>query len=174
MSQTSQKKAPNPRARMLVIVLLWPALVAMTPDECATVQRAHERLLNSSFEVERTFRMSINGNLKKREVTLLTYSAGELETEVIEDEVHSKILVFDSEGEDFVLEIEFACERLEEVGDGRYELTSEDGLEVAEFELDDETDALRPVTWRLDTTARLLFKKLVMEGRTEYSGFEWK
>lgn len=156
------------------MVLLWPALVAMTPDECATVQRAHERLLDSSFEVGRTFRMSVNGKLKKREVARLTYSAGELETEVIEDEVHSKVLVFDSEDEDFVLEIEFACERLEEAGEGRYELTSEDGLEVAEFELEEETGALRPVAWRLDTTARLLFKKLVMEGRAEYSGFEWR
>jgi len=30
------------------------------------------------------------------------------------------------------------------------------------------------VAWRLDATARFLFKKLVMAGRVEYSGFEWK
>jgi len=40
------------------MLLLWPALVAMAPDECATVRMAHERLLAGSFEVERTFRMS--------------------------------------------------------------------------------------------------------------------
>jgi len=161
--------------RLMIGLLLWPGLlVALTAEECSTAQGAHEKLLESSFEVERTFRMTVNDDLKKREVSLLSYSAGELETEVLEDEVHSKILVFDTEDEDFVLELPFACERLVEPAPGRYELTSEDGLEVAEFELDVEAGALRPVAWRLDTTARFLFKKLVMAGRVEYSGFEWK
>lgn len=166
--------AATRRSRILVLLLLWPILVALTPEECATIGRAHERLLESSFEVERTFSMSVNGNLKKREVARLTYSAGELATEVVEDEVLSKVMVFESDGKDFVLEIRFACDRLEGTGEGLYELASEDGLEVAEFELEDATGALRPVAWRLDTTERFLFRKLVMAGRAQYSGFEWK
>ncbi len=154
--------------------LLWPLLVALTPEECSTVREAHERLLRSSFEVERTFRMTVNDDLKKREVTLLTYSEGELSTEILEEEQHSKMLVFDTEGEDFVLELPFSCERLAASEEGRFELASKDGLEVAVFELDAETGALRPLAWRLDTTARFLFKKLAMAGRVEYSGFEWK
>lgn len=118
--------------------------------------------------------MSVNGNLKKRELARLDYSGGTLEIEVLEDEVLSKMFVFDGEGEDFALGLEFACERLAALENGRYELTSEDGLEVAEFVLDQEAGALRPIAWRLDTTARLLFKKLVMEGRVEYSEFSWR
>ena len=137
-------------------------------------REAHDRFLQSSFEVERTFRMSVNGNLKKREVARLRYSEGELETVVLEDEVLSKAMVFEGEGKDFALEFEFDCERLEALGDGRYALTSQDGLEIAEFDLDEETGALVPVAWRLDTTERFLFKRFVMEGRVEYSGFEWR
>ena len=150
-----------------------PALVAQTPEECSAVRQAHERLLEGSFEVERTFRLSVNGDLKNREVARLTYSAGELETEVVEYEAFSKMWVHENEGKDFVLEIRFSCERLEAAGEGRYELTSEDGSEVAEFELGDESGALRPVAWRSDETARLLFKKFAISARAEYSGFEW-
>ena len=150
-----------------------PALVAQTLEECSAVRQAHERLLEGSFEVERTFRLSVNGNLKNREVARLTYSAGELETEVVEYEAFSKMWVHENEGKDFVLEIRFSCERLEAAGEGRYELTSEDGSEVAEFELGDESGALRPVAWRSDETARLLFKKFAISARAEYSGFEW-
>jgi hypothetical protein len=155
-------------------LLPCPDLMAQTFEECLTVGRAHEALLEDSFEVERTFRLSVNGNLKNREVARLTYSSGKLETEVVEYEAFSKTWVHENEGKDFVLEIGFACERLEAVGEGRYELTSEDGLEVAEFELGDESGALRPVTWRTDETARLLFKKFAIAARAEYSDFEWK
>ena len=105
----------------VVLLLPCPALVALTPEECSTVRQAHELLLEGSFEVKRTFRLSVNGDLKNREVALLTYSAGKLETEVVEYEAFSKMWVHENEGKDFVLEIEFACERLEVTGEGRYE-----------------------------------------------------
>ena len=159
---------------LVMAFLSGPALAALTTEDCSTVRKAHEELLASSFEVERTFQLSVNGHLKIREVALLTFSGGTLETEVIEYEQSSKMWVHDNEGKDFVLEITFACERLETGGDGSYELESEDGLEMATFQMRNETGDLRPVAWRTDETARFLFKKLSIEGRVEYTNFESK
>lgn len=159
--------------RTLVVLPVWAALTGLTNDQCATAAAAHERFLESSFEVERLFEMSVNGNLKKREVARLVYSGGELAVEVIEDQVLSKGLVFEGEGKDFALETSFSCERIEADGDGHFDLASEDGLEVVEFVLDENSRALRPVSWRLDTIERFLFKKFVIEGRVQYSNFEW-
>ena len=159
---------------MVAVLLPSPALGALTPEECSAVRQAHEQLLKGSFEVKRTFRLSVNGDLKNREVALLAYTAGTLETEVLEYEAFSKMLVHENEGKDFVLEIDFACERLQAAGEGRYELLSEDGREVAEFEVEDETGALRMIAWRTDETARLLFKKFEVAARAEYLDFEWK
>ena len=168
-----QLRIENSLLLAAALLLPCPALGALTSEECSTVRRAHEQLLEGSFEVERTFRLSVNGDLKNREVALLTYSAGRLETEVVEYEAFSKIWVHENEGKDFVLEMELACERLEALGEGRYELTSEDGLEVAVFELADEPGALRFVAWRSDDEARLLLKKFAISARAEYADFEW-
>ena len=157
-----------------MIFLLWPALVGLSPDQCSSVAEAHQKLLDSSFSVERQFRMSVNGDLKKREVARLFQSEGQLETEVLEDEVLSKNMVFESEGKDFALDSEFTCGRVRSLDDGRWELASEDGLETVVFEMDEDRNALRPVAWTLDTTERFLFKKFVVEGRVEYSNFEWR
>lgn len=119
--------------------------------------------------------MSVNGKLKKRELAHLAYSAGELETEVLDEEVLSKNMVFEGgEGKDFALDADFSCDRLRRIAGGRIELASDDGLEVVVFELDEERGALRPVNWSLDTTERFLFKKFVVAGRAEYSSFEWR
>ena len=171
------QKMPMKRMSLLLpmtLLLACPALLAQTPAECSAVQQAHELLLQGSFEVERTFRLSVNGELKNREVARLTYSAGRLETEVVEYEAFSKIWVYENEGKDFVLDIGFDCERLAAAGEGRYKLTSEDALEVAEFEFDVEAGVLRLVAWQTDDSARFLFKKFVITGRVEYSDFEWK
>ena len=117
--------------------------------------------------------MSVNGKLKRREVTRLEHAHGELETEVLEEETLSKNMVFDADGHDFALESEVDCGRVEPAGAGRYAIGSEDGLEVVVFELDPSRRALRPVSWSLDTTERLLFKRFVIEGRASYLGFEW-
>ncbi len=150
------------------------AVAALTPGECSVVSRAHERLLESSFQTERTFTLTVNGDLKNREVARLSYSAGELETEVLEYEARSKMWVYENEGRDFVLEASFGCDRLEAAGGSRYELTSEDGSEVAEFELEDESGTLRPIAWRSDETARVLFKKFAISARVVYADFEWR
>lgn len=150
------------------------ATAAASPQDCSTATSAFERLLDGSFEVERTFRMSVNGNLKRREVVTLTSSGGEFEIEVLEDEVLSKSMVFEDGGKDFMLAFEFDCERLRVTRGGNFALISEDGLEVAEFRMDEKARALVPVSWRLDTTERFLFKKFVIEGRAEYTAFSWR
>ena len=157
----------------LGVLLLWPLLTGMASAECERVREAHDRLLAESFEVERRFELSMNGKPKRRELARLTSVEGVLETEVLEEEVLSKGLVLEGEGEDFVLGIGFSCDRLEALGEGRFELTSEDGLERAELELDPERGALRPVGWRLEARERFLFKKLLIEGRADYRGFRW-
>ncbi len=159
--------------RALILLPVGAVLSGLSADQCATVAAAHSRFREGSFAVERLFRMSVNGNLKKREVAHLVYADGELETEVLEEEVLSKGMVFEGEGKDFALESGFSCDRVEADGEGRFELTSEDGLEVIEFLMDEDQGALRPVSWRLDTTERFLFKRFVIEGRVEYSDFEW-
>lgn len=118
--------------------------------------------------------MTVNDELKRREIARLSYAAGKLETEILEEETLSKLMVFEPDETDLALDVGFACERVEDLGQGRFAVTSEDGEEVAEFALDAERGALRPVSWRLESTARLLFKKLEFVGSAEYSGFRWK
>ena len=167
--------AMNRAIPAVVLLLLWPLMVGLSPEECAEASRAHANLREASFSVERSFRMSVNGKLKKRELAQLAYSAGELETEGLDEEVLSKNMVFEGgEGKDFALDADFACERVRGIDGGRIELASEDGLEVVVFELDRERNALRPVSWSLDTTERFLFKKFVVDGRAEYSSFVWR
>lgn len=145
----------------------------MTPPVCDRVREAHTRLREGSFEVERRFRISINGEPKRLEVALLTSSAGDLVTRVLKEEILSRGLVLEGDGKDFALGIDFSCDRLEALGDARFELTSEGGRERARFELDSERGALKPVDWRLEARERFLFKRLFIEGEAKYSGFRW-
>ncbi len=163
-----------PEFARLVPVLLSSLLAAgLAGADCGTARQAHERWLAGSFTVERRLHISLNGDLVKLQVARLSYVDGELDTEVVEDEVLAKSVAFDGEG-DMVVAIPFACDRLRSVGSGRFELSSEDGTETALFELDLERRALVPVEWRLEARERFLFKKLHLDGRAEYSNFEWR
>lgn len=50
------------------LLLVWPAAVGVTPDECPSLETAHERFLAGSFALERNLRLSVSGTLKRREV----------------------------------------------------------------------------------------------------------
>lgn len=155
------------------LALLWVLSSGMTSGACDRLRAAHTRLLEGSFALEREFSLSINGEPKRRQLARLTSTDGELVTEVVEEEVLSRGLVLDGKGGELALGIPFSCERVEALGSGRFELTSEDGLERVEFELDPRRDALLPLRWRLEARERFLFKKLLIEGSAEYRGFRW-
>ncbi len=165
---------PNmlPSFSLLSLLLLWPATVGLAPAQCPTLETAHERFLASSFTLERHFRFSVNGELKRREVARLAYADGVTDIEILEEEILSKSLVLDGQG-DPVIDLAFSCARLEELSDGRFALNSEDEIETATFALDSERNALRPVRWHLITTERFLFKKFEIVGVAEYGDFEW-
>jgi len=161
---------------LLSVSLLAPgtAAAAVTAEECTALTEAYQRLRAGAFEVQRIFTLTVNDDQKNREVAQLSYAAGELETQVLEYKPRSKMFVYENEGKDFILEIQFACERIEVAGQGRYELRSKDGLEVAELEMDGRAGAFRLVGWRSDDTARFLFKKYIIKARAEYSNFQWR
>jgi hypothetical protein len=163
----------RPAAALVLLAPLWAALVGLSPAECPPIEEAYHELEASSFEVLRTFRFTVNDNLKRRELARLRYTGGELETEILEQETLSKTMVFEPDETDLALEVGFACERVEDLGEGRFAVASEDGTERAVFALDSERGALRPESWRLETSERLLFKKFVLEGVAEYEGFRW-
>lgn len=163
----------TPRLSRLSLLFLWPATVGLAPAQCPSLETAHERFLAGSFALERHFRFSVNGKLKRREVAKLAYAQGVTDIEVLEIEILSKGLVLDGEG-DPVIDLVFSCARLEGLGANRFALTSEDGTETAIFALDSERNALRPIRWRLMTTERFLFKKFEIEGVAEYGDFEWR
>lgn len=154
---------------IVMTLLLLAAAQLDAGEDCAAARAARERLFDGGFEVVRTFTISINGKPKRREVARLSFEAGELEVTLLEEEVLSRGLVLESDGGDFFVDAKLACERLRRTGTSVYELDSEDGLEVVTFELDTESGTLRPLSWRLDTTERFLFKKLMIEGRATYS-----
>ena len=67
-------------AHMLVLLLLS----APAPETCVTLRSAYDNLLVSSFTVERTMTVHMNGKLKAREVSRLDYSDRQLVTEQLE------------------------------------------------------------------------------------------
>lgn len=156
-----------------ILLALWPLMTAMSPSECESIETRHAELLAGSFEVLREFRMSINGELKKRELVRVSFDNGAFETEILEEETYSKMLVLDGGGGDPALSIPFDCARLEQLEDevDGYRLTSEDGLEWVVFRRHEPTDTLAPTEWRLETVERFLFKKLEIRGEASYSDF---
>jgi len=158
----------------VALPLLWGALVGLSPADCPPVESAWEELVAGGFEVERSFRMTVNDDLKRREVARLRYAAGELETEILEEETLSKLMVFEPDDTDLALEVGFACERVEDLGEGRFSIVSENEEETAIFALDAERGALRPESWRLEAKARFLLKKLAIVGVADYSNFRWR
>ena len=124
--------------------------------------------------MERHFTLKVNGELKAREISRLTYSDGELEQEIIEKEVLDKKFVLESDEELSALAVPFSCDRVERLADDRYELISPDGKEWVVFLRGaDGEGALQPVSWRNDDSVRFLWKKFLFEAVAEYREFEW-
>ena len=116
----------------------------------------------------------INGELKARQTTRMTYDDGSLKREVLSEELLDKNLVLDEEEVLSVLTLPFDCARLTKNPDGRYELTSANHAEKAVFELREAELALRPLRWTNTETVRFLWKKLEIEAVAMYHDFAWQ
>ena len=147
-------------------------MTALAPGECRPLEEAHERFLASGFTATRSLQFSLNGQLKRREVARMSYSAANVDVIVVEEEVLSKNIVIEGEG-DPLIDLEFSCSRLEALGRNRFVLRSEDGTETATFVLEPERRVVRPESWRLAETERFMFKKFEIEGAASYEDFGW-
>ena len=157
-------------------VFLAAALMLAAPgsEECSTIQAAHQALLESSFTAERHFTLVMNGELKARQKSRVTYSDGQLATETLSQELLRKNLVLEEEDTLSVLTLPLDCQRLVRTADGRFELTSADETEKAIFELRDGEEALRPVSWSSNERVRFLWRKLQIEAMVTYRDFSWR
>lgn len=146
---------------MIVAVALL-LLQAGAAVDFSVIEEAHTAFLDSSFVAERHFTVSLNGELKLREITQLAYSDHLLSMDVIEREVlDSKLVLEEGEGEP-ILDLPLECDRIE-VADGEVKLDSVDGTETVVFAFDPEAVALRPLRWVNRESTRFLFKKLEIE-----------
>ena len=156
---------------------MFASLTMMAPgaQECRDAEAAHAALLTGSFSVERRFTLTLNGKLKVRKLVHLQSTDGELTRETLEVEKYDSKLVLEEGEGDAILEIPFACDRLEHLDDGSLRLTSPDGTEKVVFAWSAEREgALEPVSWRSDETARFLWKKFVIEAVAQYENFVWE
>ncbi len=143
-----------------LLLLLAVALMKPGEEECLVLQAAHQALLKGSFTSERHFTLKLNGELKVREVTRLTYSDGELTRETLEKEVLDESLVLEEGEAEAALELPFDCHRLERVEEGLFELSHADGTERVLFVWARGNSVLRPSHWINNETKRFLWKKL--------------
>ena len=155
----------------ILTLLLFPA---PTAEKCVTLQSAYEKLLRSSFTVERHMTINMNGKLKVREVSRLDYTDGQLVTERLELDLRDKNLVIESTQSDAALEASLACDLVEDLGNDRYKVRTKDGAEELELIVDTRRDALIPAVWRSREKARFLWRKLIIETEVIYSSFEWR
>ncbi len=156
--------------------LLLTALALMAPgvERCPALEAAHAALLESSFTCVRHLTVELNGDLKAREVTRLTYRAGELKRETLEKELLDDNVVLEEGDEESALAVPFDCDRLERVGEGALELTNPAGTEKVVFAWNRASGALRPLRWTNNETERFLWKKFVIEAVAEYRDFRWE
>jgi len=154
-----------------VLLILAVALIKPSEEECLVLQAAHQALLKSSFTCERHFTLKLNGELKVREVTRLTYSKGELTRATLEKEVFDESLVLEEGEVEAALELPFDCHRLERVEAGVFELSNADGTEKVIFVWDRGDNVLRPSLWINNETKRFLWKKFAIEAVAEYKDF---
>jgi hypothetical protein len=140
-------------------------------QDCSELEAAHGSLLKASFSVERHFEARLNGKLVVRETTLLSYADGKLTKEVIEKEVFDKRVALEEGPGDPAVDLPFACERVRQLEDGRYELSSADGNESVLFSWDREEGILVPIAWINTEKKRFLFKKFLIEARATYHNF---
>ena len=139
------------------------------------MEAAHATLRGGSFSVDRRFTLKLNGKLKARGLVRLKSTDGVLTRETLEMERYDDRLVLDEGDGDAILEIPFACERLERLDDGSFQLTSADRTERVVFVWSAGREgALEPVSWRADETDRFLWKKFVVEAVAQYENFVWE
>ncbi len=156
-------------AYMLTLVFL----AAPTAEKCVTLRSAYENLLGSSFTVERSMTVIMNGKLKAREVTRLDYADRQLVTEQLELDLRDKNMVIEPTQSDAALEASIVCELIEDLGKDRYKVRAKTGEEELEFILDTRRNALVPVVWRSREKARFLWRKFIIETEVIYDNFEW-
>jgi hypothetical protein len=155
----------------LFTLLLLPV---PTPEKCVALQSAYEKLLASSFTVERRLTVNMDGKLKVREVSRLEYTDGRLVIERLELDLRDKNMVIEPTQSDAALEARLACDFIEDLGNDRYKVRTKEGAEELEFIVDTGRDALIPTVWRSREKKRFLWKKLIIEAEVIYGSFEWQ
>ncbi len=143
-------------------------------EECVVLQAAHQAFLKSSFTFEQHSTLTLNGELKMREVSRLTYSDGELTRETLEKEVFDESLVLEDGESEAALELPFDCHRLDLVEKGLVALSNSDETEKVVFVWDRENGVLRPSRWINNETKRFLWRKFVIEAVADYRDFAWE
>lgn len=156
---------------LIGVFVVMASISAPTEDECLHLQAAHGTLLGSSFTAVRHFTLKLNGELKMREVTRLTYADGKLTKVVLEKEVFDDSLVLEDGVGDAMLDIPFDCSRVELVDEATVRLRKPDGTENVVFAWNSANGTLRPRLWENNETERFFWKKFVISAVAEYKNF---
>ena len=156
---------------LLSIFVMMASISVPTEDECLHLQTAHSTLLGSTFTTIRHFTLKLNGELKMREVTHLTYADGKLTKVLLEKEVFDDSLVLEEGAGDAMLELPFDCSRVELVDEATVQLHNPDRTENVTFAWNSVEGTLQPSLWENNETERFLWRKFVISAVAEYKDF---
>jgi hypothetical protein len=143
-----------------VLSLLTVLLAAPPPPNCTPLQAAYQKLLASSFTMERHLQIIVDGEKKVQETARIDYAKGQVTRTVLNQEFSgSKKLGLNIQGDPAVM-LKFNCGSFESLPDARYRFhTEKKGEGEIVFALDPQRGVLVPLSWTSIKEARFLFTK---------------
>jgi hypothetical protein len=162
---------------MLNVLVVAAALLAGAASavECYQLRSAHQKLLSSSFSLERHLTILVDGEQRSQEVSRIDYAGGKVTRTVQkQDFADNKKMDIDIQG-DPAVKLKFDCRSFQPLGSDRYRFHSHDdkGDEEIVFALDPQRGALVPLSWTATQTAKVLFIKKTLKLIGENKSFEW-
>lgn len=158
---------------MLPIAFLLRSVLALalTPPECATVQKAYEAFRAEPFQMERELAIDVDGKPRGRRVSRLEWKDGKLEETVISTDA-GKGESMDVRGDPSV-KLSPDCGKITALPDGEFEIDSGDGERVV-FRMDAAKGALVPTSWTAVQTVKILFVKKRIAFTAKIRDFRWE
>ena len=155
----------------LALLLRSVLAIALTPPECATVQKAYEAFRTKPFQMERELAIDVDGKPRGRRVSRLEWKDGKLEETVISTEA-AKGESMEIHGDPSV-KLAPECGKITALSNGGFEIDSGDGERVV-FRMDAAKGALVPTSWTAVQTVRILFVKKRIAFTAKIRDFRWE
>jgi hypothetical protein len=157
-----------------VLPLLALLFAASPPTDCAPLQTAYQKLIGSTFTMERHLTIIVDGEKKLQETARIDYVNRKITRTVLnQDFTDGKKMDLNIEG-DPALNIKFNCRNFEQMQGSRYRFRDEKGMDEILFALDTQQGVLIPLSWTANREARAFFIKKNVKLIGENKKFELK